>query len=166
MTAVFYISGAIALVATLLAVSRPVAVHGLLYLVVSFLALGTVFFVLGAPFVGILEVVVYGGAIVVLFLFVLMMLNLGTRASDEERLATQPKAWIGPSLLGSVLFAELAWLLVGSPGLALTPMAIVDSREVGLSLYGIYALSAEVATVMLLAGLVGAFHIGRRREET
>ena len=71
----FYVAAAIAIVSTVLMITRLNAVHALLYLVVSLLAVATVFFILGAPFVAALEVIIYAGAIMVLFIFVMMMLK-------------------------------------------------------------------------------------------
>ncbi len=65
-----------------LAITRLVAVHALLYLIVSLLAVAVVFYTMGAPLVAALEVIIYAGAIVVLFVFVVMMLNLGTQARE------------------------------------------------------------------------------------
>ena len=73
----FYIAGAVAVLSTVLMLTRLNVVHALLYLIVSLLAVAVVFYVLGAPFVAALEVIVYAGAIMVLFVFVVMMLNLG-----------------------------------------------------------------------------------------
>ena len=75
MEATFYLSAAVAVAATLMVVTRASAVHALLYLIVSLLAVAVVFFVLGAPFVAALEVIIYAGAVMVLFVFVIMMLN-------------------------------------------------------------------------------------------
>ena len=72
MEATFYLSGAVAVAATLMAVTRASAVHALLYLIVSLLAVAIIFFVLGAPFVAALEVIIYAGAVMVLFVFVIM----------------------------------------------------------------------------------------------
>jgi NADH-quinone oxidoreductase subunit J len=77
MAALFILSGIIAVASAAMAISRSNAVHALLYLVVSLLAVGMVFFILGAPFAAALEVIVYAGAIMVLFIFVIMMLNAG-----------------------------------------------------------------------------------------
>ena len=95
MTAIFYLSGAVAIAATLLTLTRLNAVHALLYLIVSFLAVGVVFYTLGAAFVAILEVIIYAGAIMVLFVFVMMMLNLGERATTVER------GWLRPGAVTS-----------------------------------------------------------------
>ena len=86
-------------------------IHALLYLVVSFLAVSMIFLSLGAPFVAVLEVIVYAGAIIVLFIFVVMMLNLGQDTAAQEKQWLQPKIWIGPSLLALALLVEMIVLL-------------------------------------------------------
>jgi NADH-quinone oxidoreductase subunit J len=80
MHAVFYIAAAVAIASTMMAITRLDEVHALLYLIVSLLAIAVVFFVLGAPFVAALDVIIYAGAIMVLFVFVVMLLNLGQAA--------------------------------------------------------------------------------------
>jgi NADH-quinone oxidoreductase subunit J len=164
MTAVFYISGAVAILATLMVITELHAVHALLYLVVSLLAVAMVFLSLGAPFIAALEVIIYAGAIVVLFLFVVMMLNLGRTAVEQERRWVTPLMWVGPAILLLVLLVEIAYLLTaaGSPRIA---SRLVGPKEVGLTLFGPYVAGVEVASLLLLAGLVGAFCLGRRRGE-
>ena len=97
MTIVFYISGAVAIPSTALMITRLHAVHALLYLIVSLLAVSVVFYTLGAPFIAALEVIVYAGAIMVLFVFVVMLLNLGEQAARAERALPQALA-CGPGL--------------------------------------------------------------------
>jgi NADH-quinone oxidoreductase subunit J len=77
MLIVFYIAAAVAVLATTIAITRHNVVHALLYLIVSLLAVAVIFYVIGAPFLAALELIIYAGAIMVLFLFVVMMLNLG-----------------------------------------------------------------------------------------
>src|SRR6185312_15921574 len=96
MTSVFYVAGAIALVSTLLVITRASAVHALLYLIVSLLAIAVIFFQLGAPFIAALEVIIYAGAIMVVFVFVVMLLNLGPRSVDAERAWLSPAGFVGP----------------------------------------------------------------------
>ncbi len=81
----FYVASAVALFATTMVITNTNPVHALLYLVLSLLAIAMVFFTLGAPFAGVLEVIIYAGAIMVLFVFVVMMLNLGQRTVEQER---------------------------------------------------------------------------------
>ena len=85
MIALFYIAGVIAVISTLAVVLQTNIVHALLYMVVSLLSVAVICYVLGAPFAAMLEAIVYAGAIMVLFLFVIMMLNLGQHTRDEER---------------------------------------------------------------------------------
>ena len=82
MNTMLYISGFVAIISTLMVITRKNAVHALLYLIVSLLSVALVFFVLGAPFVAALEVIIYAGAIMVLFVFVIMMLNVRHRVSE------------------------------------------------------------------------------------
>ena len=166
MEATFYLSAAVAVVATLMVVTRTNAVHALLYLIVSLLAVAVVFFVLGAPFVAALEVIIYAGAVMVLFVFVIMMLNLGTAAAVKEREWLSPGMWVGPTVLSALLLAELIYILVGNvQGAAkIHGRAAVDSREVGIELFGPYLLGVELASLLLLAGLVGACHLGWHTE--
>ncbi|MCX6998015.1 MAG: NADH-quinone oxidoreductase subunit J [Kiritimatiellaeota bacterium] len=163
MNAVFYISAAVAVLATALTVTRANAVHALLYLIVALLAIAMIFFILGAPFVAALEVIIYAGAIMVLFLFVVMMLNAGPRALAQERDWLRPAGWIGPAGLALILFVELLAVLIRAGGVsaAAAPLA---PREVSLALFGPYLLGVELASMLLLAGLVGVYHLGRHTE--
>jgi NADH-quinone oxidoreductase subunit J len=157
MTVTFYLSAIVAVTATVMVITRRNAVHALLYLIVSLLAVGLVFFTLGAPFAAALEVITYAGAIMVLFLFVIMLLN--PQPSDGKR--PFPIQWRGPGLLTAVLLAELIYLLVQG-GQAVGETA-VSPQQVGLTLFGPYLLGVELASMLLLAGLVGAYHLGRQR---
>jgi NADH-quinone oxidoreductase subunit J len=158
---VFYTAAAVAIASTIMVITRLNAVHALLYLIVSLLAVAVIFFALGAPFVAALEVIVYAGAIVVLFVFVLMMLNLGQAAIAQERRWVQPRMWIGPAILATILVGELLYVLRQPGGPSAGPR-VVEPQEVGLALYGPYLIGVELAAMLLLAGLVGAYHLGRR----
>lgn len=163
MEALFYLASAIAVISTAMTITRLAPAHALLYLIVSLLSVAVVFYTLGAPFAAVLEVLIYAGAIMVLFVFVLMMLNLGDEAVKQERAWLKPGMWIGPSLMAMVLLAEIVWLLV-SDQLQGTSHP-VGAKAVGIALYGPYLLAVELASMLLLAGLVGAYHIGRRDPE-
>ncbi len=158
MLTTFYVAAAIAVLSTVLMITRMNAVHALLYLVVSLLAVAIVFYVLGAPFVAALEVIIYAGAIMVLFIFVMMMLNLGERAIQMERSWLNPWAWTGPAILALILLVELGFAL-GSAGPAAT-VGSADPKQVALALYGPYLLGVELVSMLLLAGIVGAYHLG------
>jgi NADH:ubiquinone oxidoreductase subunit 6 (subunit J) len=111
----FYICGLIAILATLRVITHTNPVHALLYLIISLLAIAGVFFSLGAHFAGALEIIVYAGAIMVLFVFVVMMLNLGGSEIEQERQWLKPQVWIGPAILSAI-----CWWLSFTPFWALT----------------------------------------------
>ena len=115
MNVLLAIAAFVAVVSTLAVILQRTAVHALLYLIVSFFALAVAMLALGAAFAAALEVVVYAGAILVLFVFVVMMIG-------SEGPLPGSKAWIGPALLSIVLLGELAYVFVARPGL-LAPMA-------------------------------------------
>jgi NADH-quinone oxidoreductase subunit J len=166
MLIVFYMSAAIAVLATMVAITRRHAVHALLYLIVSLLAVAVVFYVIGAPFLAALELIIYAGAIMVLFLFVVMMLNVGENATEVETMWLKPNVWAWPSALATFLIAELIYVAVNA-GRPAAPMHIVTPKEIGIALFGPYAIGVELASLLLMSGLVGAYHVGRRasREE-
>src|SRR5688572_12488775 len=110
----FYISATIAVLATIMVITQYNMIHALLYLVVSFLAVSLVFYVLGAPFVAALEIIVYAGAIVVLIIFVIMMLNLKEESVEQERAWLTPNIYVGPSLLSLVLLGEIVYMIGAS----------------------------------------------------
>ena len=156
----FYIASAIALFATVFALTRTNAAHALIYLIISLLAVAVIFFLLGAPFAAALEVVIYAGAIMVLFVFVIMMLNLGEAGEERERQRLNPTVWIVPAVLSSILLIEMLLVIrnLESPATG----ALISAKQVGLTLFGPYVLAVEIASMLLLAGLVGAYHVGRR----
>lgn len=160
MNTVFFIAGAVALLAAGLAVFQRNAIHALLDLVVSFIGLGIVFFVLGAPFAAVLEVIIYAGAIMVLFVFVIMMFNVKGLWSQENGLL-RARAWAAPGILASVLAAELVYVIWSSSQGA-NLIGMVGPKAVSLSLFGPYVLAVELASFVLLAGLVGAYHLAHR----
>lgn len=159
----FYIAAAVAVIATLMVLVSANVFHALLYLVVSLLSVALIFFVLGAPFVAALEVIVYAGAIVVLFVFVVMMLNLGKESVAQEKRWLAPRTWLGPAAFSLLLLAELAYVL-WRPGAAAG--SAVGPQAVGIALFGPYVLGVELSSMLLLAGLVGVLHIARPEQET
>jgi NADH-quinone oxidoreductase subunit J len=167
MAFIFYASSVVAVVATLFTITRRNVIHALLYLIVSLLAIAIDFYVMGAPFVAALELIIYAGAIMVLFVFVVMMLNIGEHAAETELDVFRPRAWLGPGILAAVLLVEVAPLLSLQSG-AYTGSAEISSKQVAVALFGPYFIGVELASLLLTAGLVGAYHLGRRavsREE-
>ncbi len=153
----FAIASVIAAASTILVIFQRNAVHALLYLIVSFFAVAVIFLLLGAPFVAALEVIIYAGAILVLFVFAVML--IGAHAGR-----IRPAAWFLPLLFSLVILAEIVYALL-APGPAPMQISQVSPREVGIALIGPYLLGVEVAAFILLSGLVGAYHLGRRKEK-
>ena len=106
MTFLFYLAGAIAIIATFAVIVQTNIVHALLYLILSLLAVAVIFYVLGAPFAAVLEAIVYAGAILVLFLFVIMMLNLGQHTRDQEKGWLTGRMFLAPGVMSALLWAS------------------------------------------------------------
>jgi NADH-quinone oxidoreductase subunit J len=158
-TALFYIAAVVAVIATVLVVTGRNLVHALLYLVISLFAVAVVFYTLGAPFVAALEVIVYAGAIMMLFLFAVMLLNLHA----DSPLRVPRRAWLGPVILVAVLLAEVVYALsVETQPLA---GAEIGPQAVSEALYGPYVLGVELASMLLLAALIGARHVAARAHD-
>jgi NADH-quinone oxidoreductase subunit J len=156
----FFLAAGVAVAATLGVVLGKNPVHSLLNLIISLLAVAMIFFMLGAPFAGMLEIIVYAGAIMVLFVFVVMMLNLGEATVQQERQWLKPQVWAGPAVLALLLLGELGYVL-SHDVLHSAATKMVDAKQVGIALYGPYLLAVELASMLLLAALVTAWHLGR-----
>lgn len=158
----FYLSGLVAVLATLGVITGRNPVHAVVYLIVSLIAVALVFFALGAPFAGALEVIVYAGAIMVLFVFVVMMLNLGPDQEQEEADWRHPRNWVGPSVLALVLLTVLGYLIAGGEMARVIDGDLLTARAVGLTLFGPWLMVVELSALLLLGALVSASHVGRR----
>ncbi len=160
----FYLAATVAIVSTVMVITRYNLIHALLYLVVSFLAISVIFFVLGAPFMAALEIIIYAGAIVVLIIFVIMMLNLTHEDVQHEKEWLKPGIWMGPAVLSLVLLGELFYIFTSAeaPSYRNQP---VEAKAVGMSLFGPYILGVELSGMLLMAGIVGAYHLGRQKRK-
>lgn len=158
----FYLAGAVAIFATIMVITRYNMVHALLYLVVSFLAIAIVLFVLGAPFIAALEIIIYAGAIVVLIIFVIMMLNLRQETVEQEKIWLTKEVYTGPAILSVILLAEIIYIIVEEKRAPIS-QAVIDSASVGAALYGPYVIGVELSGILLMSGIVGAYHLGRQK---
>jgi NADH-quinone oxidoreductase subunit J len=159
----FYIAASVAIISTILAISGKNAIHSLLFLILSLLSVSVVFYLLQAPFIAALEVIIYAGAIMVLFIFVTMMLNIGLE-KKTERSWLNPGMWIVPSILAAVLLADLLFVL---NDIAITPVSdqVIVPKQVGISLFSTYLLAVEIAAILLMAGVIGAYHLGSQKKK-
>jgi NADH-quinone oxidoreductase subunit J len=159
---IFYLLAAILLGSTILAITRRQAIHAVVYLIVSFIATALLFYLLGAPFLALLEVIVYAGAIMVLFLFIVMMLR--PKAADQGWQADLAQ-WAPAIVLGVITLILAAWMVSVEPG-ARVPLPILTASplELGRFLFQKYWFIVEVASFLLLIGLVGALYLGRQEK--
>ena len=166
MEATFYIAAGVAILSTVMVITSYNMIHALIYLIVSFLAIAIVFFVLGAPFIAALEIIIYAGAIVVLVIFVIMMLNLREETVVQEKSWLTREIFIFPAILSTILLVELIYIIVET-GSTTAPFenATIDSKEVGMSLYGPYVIGVELSGILLMSGIVGAYHLGRQKKK-
>ncbi len=163
MNTIFYIAGAIAIISSVLAIRNRNAIHALLYLIISLLSISVVFYILGSPLIAALEVIVYAGAIMVLFIFVVMMLNIGMEEETEKQWLT-PGMWILPSVLAAILLGVFIFVLKAFRFEG-TSSETISPKEVGVTLFTTYLIAVELAAVLLLAGIVGAYHIGKQKKK-
>ena len=162
LAATFYYMAAAGIVSALLAVTRKSPVHSMLWVLALFMHVAGIFLLLAAEFLAVVQVIVYAGAILIFYLFVVMLLDL----PDEEARPRFGNHWPLAAAVG-LAFAALAWLAQvetfgptraadGGP-----PMGSV--AEIGKALFGPFALPFEIASLLLLAAIVGAVVLARRR---
>jgi NADH-quinone oxidoreductase subunit J len=163
MDAFFYIAAVIAILSTIMAISGRNAIHSLLYLILSLLAISVIFYLLSAPFIAALEVIIYAGAIMVLFIFVTMMLNIGIERETEKKWL-RPRMWIIPSVLAAVLLVNLILAVKSGQTIPSDKEALLP-KQVGISLFSTYLLGVEIAAILLMAGVIGAYHLGSQKKK-
>ncbi len=158
----FYSLAAVAIFASLRVVTQANPVHAILSMIVSLLAIAGIFFVLGAPFAGALEIVVYAGAIMVLFVFVIMMLNLGMSNDEREERWLDAGTWALPTGL-TIIIAVVLYAMIGlnHDEAAMIGGSTISAKAVGTVLFTKYVMLIEVAALLLLAALVAAYHLGK-----
>ena len=158
----FYALAAVAIFASLRVVTLANPVHAILSMIVSLLAISGIFFVLGAPFAGALEIVVYAGAIMVLFVFVIMMLNLGMSNDEREERWLDAGTWAVPTGL-TIIIAVVLYAMIGlnHNDAAMIGGTTISAKAVGTVLFTKYIMLVEVAALLLLAALVAAYHLGK-----
>ena len=159
LTLLFYAIALLIVAATAIAVTRRNMVHAVLYLVLSFFGTAMLFYLLGAPFLAALEIIIYAGAIMVLFLFLIMMIRL-------KKLPGMffPVGQLLPAILISAGFLTVSSVMVGrnASGWAPMPAAQASPMAFGVYLFQTHWLAVEIASMLLLVALVGAYILGRR----
>jgi len=168
-TILFYVLGTLAVGSSLLVIGQRNPVYSVMLLIASFAALAGIYVLLDAPFTAVTQIIVYAGAIMVLFLFVVMLLN-APQEDTEHDVRMHPFAGRGPMRFGALLAlglaAELGWALTRTPSeagsFAVTPVSSVAA--IGRSLFTEYAFAFEVTSILILVAMVGAVVLARREE--
>jgi len=155
----FYIIAALTLTTTGLAVTRKNLVHAVVYLVISFFGSALLFYLMGAPLLAVLEIIIYAGAIMVLFLFIIMMLNI----EELQEHLLPLRQWMPAAGLGVVYLAVVFVAAIADPG-GSSPLktAVVVPRVFGHYLFQNHWLSIEIASLLLLVVLFGILHLGQK----
>ncbi|MGO8763439.1 MAG: NADH-quinone oxidoreductase subunit J [Desulfobaccales bacterium] len=155
----FYGLGAVIVAATALAVTRRNVMHAIVCLALSFIGSALLIYLLGAPFLAVLEVVIYAGAIMVLFLFIVMMLEI---KAEEKTLGPWLRQWLPVLVLSAVcLTVMVALLLPGAGGHGPLPLVTASPLAFGRFLFQKYWLGVEIASFLLFVALAGALYLGR-----
>jgi len=158
---IFYLLAVIMIISTVLAITRRFLVHSVVFLIISFLATGLLFYLLGAPFLAALEVIIYAGAIMVLFLFIVMTLVVEERGKKGLESFRQ---WIPAIVLSVISFFVAGVLLFEAPGSRETlPAGLATPAAFGQFIFKNYWFPVEIASFLLLIGLVGTLYLGRRK---
>jgi NADH-quinone oxidoreductase subunit J len=161
--AVFFFFAAIAVIFALVVILHRNPVVGALSLVASFFALAVMYVLLEAPFLAALQVIVYAGAIMVLFLFVIMLLNLQKQPEEPTRPIQQFLGYVGSAAFGIGLVYYLSKYAVmdlpSGPFLA-------DAHAIGVKLFEAYIFPFEAVSILLLAAIVGALVLSGRGVQT
>lgn len=157
---IFYLLGGLILAATLLAITSRHLMHAIVYLIVSFFGMAPVFYLLGAPLLALMEIIIYAGAIMVLFIFIVMMLKI-------EVTPASARAWLrqwAPAVALSAVAAAIMVFLIGQEPAPQTvlPLAMAGPQKFGRFVYQRYWFAVEIASFLLFVALVGAYYLGRR----
>jgi len=157
---IFFFFAAVAVIFALMVVLHRNPVVGALSLVASFFALAVMYVLLDAPFLAALQVIVYAGAIMVLFLFVIMLLNLQHQREERTRPVQQVLGWITSAAFG----IGLVYYLIKYAVYRTVPQGIFqsDARTIGVRLFEAYVFPFEMVSILLLAAIVGALLLSGR----
>jgi NADH-quinone oxidoreductase subunit J len=164
-TVIFLLFAAVALGSAIVVVTHKSPIYATLSLVLTLVSMAVLFILLGAPFLGALQILVYAGAIVVLFLFVIMLLNV--QQEGEAHVDRGVQLWV--AILGSLFFLGMFWLAFRSAGLRLGgphPLPLTEDqvslKGLAAALFTDYLLPFEIVGLLLLVAVIGATVAARK----
>jgi NADH-quinone oxidoreductase subunit J len=156
--AIFYVLAGVILVSTGLAITRRNLVHAIVYLIISFFGSAMLYYLFGAPLLAALEIIIYAGAIMVLFLFIIMMLRVDPSTIRRPSL----RHWLPAGLLGLIYVVIAILVVTQDPGSrTILETAVAKPRVFGQFLFQKYWLSVEIVSFLFLIALVGALYLGK-----
>lgn len=162
-TAIFLLFALLAVASSLMVVMHRNPVYSTMSLVVTLFSVAVLFVLLGAPFIAAIQILVYTGAIVVLFLFVVMLLNI----TREESAVSQQKVQMGGALLGALLFGGMLALVFWRTQQSMGPTPaiteeLVSMKALAREMFGDYLLPFEIVGMLLLVAVIGATVAARK----
>jgi len=160
-TFIFYLLAVVIVAATALAITRRNLVHAVIYLVFSFLGTAMLFYLLGAPLLAAFEVIIYAGAIMVLFLFIVMTIKVD--ASEEKMF---PFSQLAPTALFGLIYITIGiFVVVSAPGsYAVLETAVARPEEFGQYVLQRHWLTVEIVSLLLLIALIGVLCVGGQKQ--
>jgi NADH-quinone oxidoreductase subunit J len=161
MAILFYICAAVAVLAALNVILQRTPVYSALSLIVVLCALAIVYLLLGAEFMSVIQVIVYAGAIMVLFVFVIMLLNAGHEAPGQR---SRVARWLGPPIVAAFLVevAAVVWKQFPASGSASPAPLDGSPRAIGQLLFHNYVLPFEVTSILILVAILGAVVLAKK----
>jgi NADH-quinone oxidoreductase subunit J len=155
---IFYVLAAVTVAATAVAITRRNLVHAVIFLIFSYFGTAMLFYLFGAPLLAALEVIIYAGAIMVLFLFVLMMIKL----ESYQEVMFPLWQWLPAAVFGLVYLVVGFLMVSGAPGTEITlQMVLATPREFALYVFQRHWLSIEIVSLLLLVAVMGALYLGK-----
>lgn len=159
----FYLLAGVIVFATAMTVTSRNLVHAVVCLVISFLGTAVLFYLLGAPLIAALEVIIYAGAIMVLFLMVIMLMA----DAGEKESFPRVRRLLLPGGMGGIAFGLVLFFVTVDPGrLVDLKTVVVPPSEFGHFVFTRYWLAVEIASFLLFVALAGAYYLGRERLDT
>jgi NADH-quinone oxidoreductase subunit J len=158
---IFYVLAILILATTALAVTRRDLVHAVIYLIFSFFGSAMLFYLFGAPLLAVLEVIIYAGAIMVLFLFIVMMLKVD---NSGERLFPLSQ-WLPAAVFGVIYLAAGVGLIAADPDKGvMLQTARAEPSALGRYIFEAHWLSLEIVSLLLLVATIGALLLARQSQ--
>ena len=157
----FYFLSFLAFLCAIMVVASKNPIHSILYLIITFFAIAGHYLLLNAQFLAVVHIIVYAGAIMVLFLYVLMMMNLNVYNEPTKHIALKIAAVVAGGLMLVVLVASLKGAETLNSAAPLdTQVGLI--KNLGKTLFGEFLFPFEVSSILLLAAMVGAIMIGKK----